>query len=1109
MFRRLFWPPLLFVALATVLHGGGPSEKDPYADRIGRASDDWKKTVQRMQLPAGVKADLWAAEPHVANIVSFAFDEKGRCYVAETFRLHAGVTDNRSHMYWLDDDLACRTVADRIALYKKHLKGKFASYARDTDRVRLVEDTTGAGRADKATVFADGFSRAEDGLGSGVLARAGNVYYTNIPDLWLLKDTKGTGHADVKKSLHTGYGVHVSFIGHDMHGLRMGPDGKLYFSIGDRGLHVEKDGKTLASAPDTGAVLRCNPDGSELEIVATGLRNPQELAFDEFGNLFTGDNNADGGDKARWVYIVEGGDSGWRIGYQYMPGLGPWNSERLWHTQATNTGSYLVPPLDHIANGPSGLTYHPGTSLLPEKYQKHFFLCDFRGSGGGSGVHSFALKPKGAAFELTDRHQFAWGVLATDCDFGPDGGFYISDWVDGWGLTGKGRIWRLHGEPPASSEPPASAGGGAAETKALLAQGFDKRPTNELVKLLGHKDMRVRQEAQFALADRKEINALMSAAREGTGLARLHGIWGIGQIGRNHGPAIQTLLQLARDKDAEVRAQSLKVLGDVKFALAPKVVLQGLKDAEPRVRFYAAIAVGKYGDAKAAPTVVEMLKQNADADPYLRHAGVMALAGLGKDAIGQAADDPSPSVRLAGLLAMRSLGSPEISRFLKDTEPKLVLESARAIYDVPIESALPKLAELTRPGGGAKALPKDVQEPVLLRALAAHHRLGDKADAVALAELAASKDYSDKVRVEAVKLLDLWENPPGRDRVTGLWRPIGKRSGEAVADAIRPALAGIMTGPDKVRTEGTKLAAKHGIKEVGPLLRETVADARQPPASRIAALKALESLKDGQLESMATKALEGDDGRLRHEARRVLFAKSDPKENVKTLMVVVEKGPSLAERQGAIRLLGATKHPAAQDALTELLLRIPARKLLPELELDVLDAVRAWPELAKRLREIEGLRPNDKSVAAYRDALVGGDAEAGRAIFFDKAEVSCLRCHKVDGVGGEVGPDLSGIGAKQKREYLLESIVNPDKEIAKGYESVVLVLLDGQTKSGIVKSEDAKVVRLMNAEGQLISVAKDQIDERRRGVSAMPADLVQKMNRAELRDLVEFLAGLK
>src|ERR1043166_4526612 len=189
MYRRLALVLPLFILGAALLAAGGPAEPDPYAGRIGKASDEWKKTVQRMQLPAGGKADVWAAEPHVANIVSFAFDEKGRCYVAETFRLHAGVTDNRSHMYWLDDAIACRPVAARVALYKKWPKaGKFENYQKDTDRVRLVEDTQGTGKADKATIFADGFNGPADGLGSGVLARNGSVYYTNIPDLWMLKD---------------------------------------------------------------------------------------------------------------------------------------------------------------------------------------------------------------------------------------------------------------------------------------------------------------------------------------------------------------------------------------------------------------------------------------------------------------------------------------------------------------------------------------------------------------------------------------------------------------------------------------------------------------------------------------------------------------------------------------------------------------------------------------------------------------------------------------------------------------------------------------------------------------------------------------------------------
>ena len=121
------------------------------------------------------------------------------------------------------------------------------------------------------------------------------------------------GVAEQREVMFDGFGVHTSLMGHDMHGLIVGPDRRLYFSIGDRGLHVEHEGK-VHDYPHEGAVLRCELDGSKLEVVHRGLRNPQELAFDQWGDLFTGDNNSDGGDKARLVQILPGADSGWRIG---------------------------------------------------------------------------------------------------------------------------------------------------------------------------------------------------------------------------------------------------------------------------------------------------------------------------------------------------------------------------------------------------------------------------------------------------------------------------------------------------------------------------------------------------------------------------------------------------------------------------------------------------------------------------------------------------------------------------------------------------------------------------------------------------------------------------
>src|ERR1043165_4750535 len=177
------------------------------APRIAPASNEGELAIKKFQVASGLKVDLWAAEPMLANPVAFNFDEQGRAYVCETFRLHAGVDDIRGIMDWLDEELAARTVDDRLAEMKRHLGERFARYSAYSERLSRIEDRDGDGKADHAPVFADGFNTPLGGLAAGVLARQGNVWFANIPNLWLLRDNNGDGVADFRQSLHYGFGV--------------------------------------------------------------------------------------------------------------------------------------------------------------------------------------------------------------------------------------------------------------------------------------------------------------------------------------------------------------------------------------------------------------------------------------------------------------------------------------------------------------------------------------------------------------------------------------------------------------------------------------------------------------------------------------------------------------------------------------------------------------------------------------------------------------------------------------------------------------------------------------------------------------------------------------
>jgi quinoprotein glucose dehydrogenase len=270
--------------------------------------------LKQLQVASGLKVELIAAEPLLQNPVAFSVHQRGRFFIAETHRWKNAVFDITKQVPWLLDDLSCRTVADREALLRRHFPGtNFATLTDHSERIRLVEDTDGDGRADKSTVIADGFNSAVSGPAAGILARKGEVWFACLPDLWHLSKVESRwsnasdavsrpSTFDSRRLLASGLGVHISVSGHDLHGLTFGPDGRLYFSLGDRGFELRPGMKhpgfsvdyLRRIAPDTGAVFRCQPDGSELEVFCIGLRNPQGLVKSETATELILDSPEDG-----------------------------------------------------------------------------------------------------------------------------------------------------------------------------------------------------------------------------------------------------------------------------------------------------------------------------------------------------------------------------------------------------------------------------------------------------------------------------------------------------------------------------------------------------------------------------------------------------------------------------------------------------------------------------------------------------------------------------------------------------------------------------------------------------------------------------------------------
>ncbi len=1073
-------------------------------------------TAETFPAANGLERSLVAQQPLLKNPVSVSVDVDGTIYVTETARRKVADLDIREFMSdgWAVEDVSHTSIEEKLAFFRKELDGKkkfpkssLKDWNKDgkvdvkdltevSEKIIRLTDKDGDGVMDASNVFAEGFNTEVTGIAAGTLAWRGDVYATIAPDMWKLRDTDGDGKADTRESLAHGFGIHIAYAGHDMHGLILGPDGRVYWSIGDKGTNVtSKEGENWF-APHEGAVLRCYPDGSGFEIFARGLRNPQEIAFDKYGNLFSVDNDSDQkGERERFVHITEGSDTGWRNYYQYRgSAYNPWMAESISVPSGEFQPAYITPTNQNYSDGPAGFAYNPGTALNA-KYDDAFFVTEFPKGN----LRSFKVKPKGATFEMTDEHVVYSGPMNVGINFGPDGALYSADWGGGYPLNEKGAVWKL-------DDPTIAGTAIRKEVAEMLKAGPGKVSTTDLVKRLSHKDMRIRLDAQWELAGRKAKDEFIAtASADGADqMAVIHSLWGLAQMKEFDRDLAG---KLSANKDPELRAQALKYAsesGGAILHLLPKL----LRDENPRVRYFAAMGVWKspvWSAASAhtdiASAVIDLLAENDNKDAYLRHAGVMALTTFIPESLQSAITHKSAAVRLAAAVALRRIHSPLTAKLLMDKNPQIVAEAAHAIYDDPaIKDAYPALADLIRINPKATV-------PAARRSIAANRYLADKESAERLAVYAASDEAPQDLRIAALEALASWTKASKLNPVDGRYDPLEPAEAGVAKAAFMPVLAKLQLQSYLAVTEATAaVVGSLGITGSVGDLRKLVLDKKAKPAARLRAFAELNAKHLEVFAKILPGLLEDEAPEIRIQAA-TLLAEKDPAAVIVHAKLVLKAGGE--EGQKLIGLLAKMEDPGARILLGKVADNAfdggyikHSGDFNPDFLMELIDVMP--PE---KVATYEKFKDMYGEHTKHIHALYGGNPKLGEKIFNEHLAAQCTACHRIGKEGSEVGPPLTNIGEKG-RYYILDSLVTPQAELAPGYGMMTVTKKDKTTLAGALKEENAEKLTLILPDKTEVTVKLSEIESRTAPLSIMPP-MGEILSPRELRDLVGYLSGLK
>jgi putative membrane-bound dehydrogenase-like protein len=997
-------------------------------------------------LPEGFKAEIVIDAPDTINPVGMTFDPDGNLYVME-WRPDPVIGDK---WYEVKETIRYRDGTTRqIATMKKFV----------TDVVKVFKPNAETGKFGKPQAII-----AEE-LPSSIIWHEGYLYVTGRGTVRRWKQSRPGGPWDVRETVAQGF---CGFHHHQVSGLTIGNDGLLYLTSGDDDNVVEGSDGSRATVLRTGAVFRCKPDGSKMEAYSLGYRNPyRDIVYDDKFNFFHSDNDNEDGSKfmgCRIMHVAEGADFGWRLA------LGA-RCCRPDNVRGAIAGELpgKVPPMIKTGRGsPAGLLCYHDTRL-PEQYRGLLYYPDvFRKL-----VRAYKVAPDGSTFKITNEFEFMKSddPLFRPCQMitGPDGAVYVCDWRTNSGGAGKlfgdgehGRIYRI-------------TWNGTKDSPALPRRGMDswaklkKLNDADLMKALAAPDFTDRVEARKELVRRGEkgrdlvLKKFVSGALDSN--AR---IVALGVLTAYWNADVEDLFRLLiNDESADVRRLAIDGLASnakPKDNRVYEALVKALADREPAVRRAAALGIGRLGHDAGGEALVSALQHDAEADVYLKDAYVRGIEKLGKPgidavlALAHSGDDKARDLAVAIFLALRTKPG-------ADAIPELMLNP-----HVTIEQREALVRSYTN---------YQTDPPISLDPLA---------------------DYLAKRPNEPVSVL-----LAAVDVFTS--------SGDALAPRATALVLNLLNRTDEPTRISAILAIESArIKDAAPKLIEFITDTDRTQVERVAAVKALRVLGDKRAIDAIKTVMNGQHPAvLKAEALRTLAAL-----NVLEAWAAAEKAIDQADPTligEAVAVLAATK-PGARLLAERFVAKKLPRDFFPQVN-EALNKFADDPSLAKlRADVLRGglllsLEPSqiDKIRA---EVSKKGNPVKGKELYLNTKLLACATCHRMEGVGGQVGPDLTRLWDTMSVEKILESIIDPSKEIKEGFQSYRLTTLDNKVITGLKVKEDANEVVIRDANGRDSRIAKDEIESLTPSkLSLMPDNVVSQISYDQFIDLLAFLKSKK